>query len=354
MEVQACGGFVEDKDGGLYLFDAEEISQLHTLVLASRQGGRRLPQLDVSQPYFLQGLELLHDFLLPVRGEELDGLVYGHFQYIVDVLSFVFHLQRVALEAFPVARLAFQHQVCHELHLYGHRSFALAFLASSAFGVEREITCRISHLFGKGLFGEELPDFIVGFHVGHRVASRRLAYRVLVYELDVLYHADVAFQRYKLTRTLAGFAVFPLQCLIENVAHQGALPRTAHSGHHRHHVERETHVDAFQVVFACAFHFDVVVPRAVRGGEGNGVFAQQVSHGVARASRLQVFHVAFVHDFASQPSGFGADVDDVVGGTDDFLVVLYHYHRIAQLLQLAQHFDKAVGVAAMQPDAGLV
>ena len=88
--------------------------------------------------------------------------------------------------------------------------------------------------------------------------------------------------------------------------------------------------------------------------EVDGLFTQEIAHGMAIASLLKVVHVALIDDFASQASGIRADVDDVVGRTDDFLVVLYYHHRIAQLLELAKHLDEAVGVPAMKADAWLV
>ena len=86
----------------------------------------------------------------------------------------------------------------------------------------------------------------------------------------------------------------------------------------------------------------------------NGLFAQQIAHGVAVAAFLQILHVALVDDFASQTSRIRADVDDIVGGTDDFFVVLYHYNRIAQLLQLAQYLYEAVGITTMETDTRFI
>ena len=354
MEVQARGRFVEHEDGGFALLDAEEVSQLHALVLASRKGGGGLSQLDISQAHFLKRTEFLDNLRLFMLGEEFHGLVDGHLQDVEDVLSLIFHFQGIGLETLTVTGFTFQHEVGHELHFHRHRTFALTFLASSSFGVEREIACRIAQLLGKRLVGKELADFIVGLHVGHGVASARLADRVLVHELDVLHHLDVAFQGEVLARTFAAFAIFTLQRLVEHVTHQCTLSRTADSRHDGHHVQREAHVDAFQVVLSGSLHLYIVVPRAMGRREVDGLFAQEIAHGMAIASLLKVVHVALIDDFASQASGIRADVDDVVGRTDDFLVVLYHHHRIAQLLELAKHLDEAVGVPAMKADARFV
>ena len=159
-----------------------------------------------------------------------------------------------------MARFAFQHKVGHELHFYRHCSFSFAFFAASAFCVEREIAGCISHLFRQRLFGKQLADFIVGLDVGHRIASRGFAYRILVDELDIFHLPDVAFQRYKFSRAVAGFAVFALECLVEYVAHQRAFSRSAHSCYHGHDIEGETDIDSFEVVFPRSLYFNVIVP----------------------------------------------------------------------------------------------
>ena len=133
----------------------------------------------------MQRLQALHDFLLSVCGEEFNGLVNGHFQYIVDIDIMEFHFQRICLEAFAVAGFALQHKVRHELHLYGDGSFALALLATAAFTVEAEMAGGIAHLFGEGLLCPKFAYFVVGLYVGYRVGTRGLADRVLVYKLYV-------------------------------------------------------------------------------------------------------------------------------------------------------------------------
>ena len=75
---------------------------------------------------------------------------------------------------------------------------------------------------------------------------------------------------------------------------------------------------------------------------------------MASGSRLQVFHVALIDYLSTQSAGMRADVDDVVGRTDDFFVMFHDYHRIAQLLQLAQHFDEAARIPTMQADTWFI
>ena len=60
------------------------------------------------------------------------------------------------------------------------------------------------------------------------------------------------------------------------------------------------------------------------------------------------------HDLSTQSPGIRTDVDDVVGCTDDFLVVLYDHDRIANIAQLFQYPDEPLGVATMESDAWFV
>ena len=68
--------------------------------------------------------------------KELYCLIYGHLQYLPNVLAFVGHLQNIILESAAMAAFADHLQVRHELHGYGYNALALALLASAALGIE--------------------------------------------------------------------------------------------------------------------------------------------------------------------------------------------------------------------------
>ena len=143
----------------------------------------------------------------------------------------------------------------------------------------------------------------------------------------------------ELTRAVTAFVQLTFQGTVENITYQGTFAGSADTGHHGHYIERKADVYSFQIVFAGAFYFYVVVPGAAMLRYRNGLFAQQVSYGIAVAVFLQVVHGTLVNDFSSQASGLGTYIDDVVCRTDNFFVVLHHNHRITQLLQLAEHMD---------------
>ena len=80
--------------------------------------------------------------------EELDSLGNGHVQNVVDVLSLELYVEDFTLETLSVTFFTFQHEIGHELHFHRDDSRTLAFFASAALGVEREILRCIAHLFG--------------------------------------------------------------------------------------------------------------------------------------------------------------------------------------------------------------
>ena len=59
-------------------------------------------------------------------------------------------------------------------------------------------------------------------------------------------------------------------------------------------------------------------------------------------------------DLPAQSASVRSDVDNPVGGAHDFLVVLHHDNRIAQVAQLLQNTDELLGVATVQSDAWFV
>ena len=191
------------------------------------------------------------------------------------------HVENILLEAASVTGVALQYQVCHELHLYSHHSCSLALLASAALGVEREVLRRESLLLCERLVGKELADGVVGFHVCGRVRACALANRVLVYKLYVRQLVPVAFERRVVARHVSHLVEMALEGRVEYAFYQRRLARTAHAGDYGHHVQRNLHVDAAQVVHACALYVYRHVPRAARLRNFNHVLTGKIAHGVA-------------------------------------------------------------------------
>ena len=211
-----------------------------------------------------------------------------------------------------------------------------------------------AHLTRQLLVGEELANLVVGLDVGNRIASRRLANAFLIDKGHSFHAVKVALQCEMFSGTFFGFVEIAFHGPIKNRIDQRTLAGTAHAGYNGHHVERKVHIDAFEVVGTRSPYGDGPIPTSATGGYGYGFFAQEVTHGVALRTFLQVTHISLINDLSAQASGIGTNVDDVIGGPDDLLVVLNDYYRVAQLLQTAQDMNQTVGVATMQTHAGFI
>ena len=176
VEVQAGGGLVEDEHRGLGVGAAEEAGQLDALVLAAGECRGRLTQADISQADLGEGFKPLGGTagggIVLIGGEESDGIVDGHVKDVVDVFAAIGHLQHLGLEALAVAGLALDGDVAHELHLYGDCALALALVAASAIGVEREVGWGEAHLPRQLRVGEELAYLVVGLDVCGGIGAR--------------------------------------------------------------------------------------------------------------------------------------------------------------------------------------
>ena len=221
-----------------------------------------MSQLDVSQSYCIERPQLVGNLLFAILLKKLDGFTYSHVQHVVDVLVVVSHVEYFLLEASAVAGVTLQHEICHELHLNRYHSSALALLAASAFGVEREVLCRISLLFCQGLACEELAYGVISLDVSGRIGTCALAYRVLVDKLHVLHHLPVALERRVFARSVSHLVQMALQGGIKYSLDERRLARTAHSRHHGQHVERQGDVYSAQIVHPRSLYLYGVVPLA--------------------------------------------------------------------------------------------
>ena len=61
-----------------------------------------------------------------------------------------------------------------------------------------------------------------------------------------------------------------------------------------------------------------------------------------------------IHDFSTQASGIGTNVNEIVGGTHNLFVVLNHHHGVAQFLQLLEYMNEPCSVTAMKPEGGFI
>lgn len=280
VRVEAGGRFVKDKNCRRLHLVADEIGELHTLVLASGECGGVLSEADISETDVFKRLEAAGYELLVVLGEEGDGFADGHIEDVADVFPAELDVEDVFLEAFAVAAVADECEVGHKLHFYCYDAGALAFVAASAVGVEGEVLRGKAELLCEWLAGEEVADSVVGFQICGGVGTGALANRVLIDELDMAYRFDIALDTVMVARGVGHVAQQPHYGGIEDATDKARLARAAHAGNDGEDVERYGDVDAAEIVVACSDDVDVAVPRAAGRRHGYALFAGEEAEGV--------------------------------------------------------------------------
>ena len=164
------------------------LGQLHALRLAARQRGRRLAELDVAQADVDQRLQLARQ--RRHRLEQLQRVLDGHLQHVVDVVALVEDLQRLAVVALAVADVAGHVDVGQEVHFDLDQAVALAGFAAAAAHVEAEATRRVAARARFRHLCEQFAQRREQSGVGRRIGTRRAADRRLVDVDDLVEQLD--------------------------------------------------------------------------------------------------------------------------------------------------------------------
>src|SRR6266849_1023778 len=114
--------------------DQQKARELQALRLSAGERRGRLSEADVAEPDRDQRVEPLDD--CGMMDEKRAGVFDGQIQHSVDTQVAESNRENMALEAAPIARLAFHFQVRHEMHLDRNGPGAAALLASAALDVE--------------------------------------------------------------------------------------------------------------------------------------------------------------------------------------------------------------------------
>ena len=289
------------------------------------------------------------------RGEELGGLLHGHFEHVGNGLALVVHLQGFAVVALAVAGFAGHVYVRQEVHFNLQGAVAGAVLAAAALDVERESARGVAaHLRLIGLC-EQLADVVEHARVGGGVRARGAADGRLVHVNDLV-QVFQAVDALVAAGHLLGAVELVRQGGIQNVVDQGGFTRAGHAGHRGEYTQREGHGHVLEVVFAGAAHgqLTLLVHGSAGGGHFDAAAASHVVAGDGPGILQQLLKAAGVHDFATVLTGAGSDVHNPVGFAHSVFVVLDHNKRVAHIAQLGQGFDEAAVIALVQADGGFV
>ena len=221
-EVQPGRRLVEDVQRAAGRDLAQLGRELDALRLAARERRRGLAELDVVEPDVVQRLEPPAQ-LRDLR-EELQRLLDRHLEHVGDRLALEAHLERLAVVARALARLARHVHVGQEVHLDLDLPVALARLAAAAADVEREASRLVAAHLRLGRERVELADVVEQLRVGRRVRARRPADRRLV-DVDHLVERLDPLD----ARVLAGLRAHPVEPvrerLVDDLVHERRLAR---------------------------------------------------------------------------------------------------------------------------------
>ena len=188
----------------------------------------------------------------------------------------------------------------------------------------------------------------------------RFALRVIVHSAVEVAHREfcspieVAIDADMRSRRLKTYFEMLSHRLIEDFLNQSGFSGAAHAGNHSHHAERELHIHPLEVVGGGATHQDVVGPAAALLGHRDRALPGEILESVARGSGVEMGYIALIYHLAAFAPGLRTDVDKIVGGTNNLLVMLHNHHGVAYLLEHSQHIYKFAGVLGVQSNARLV
>ena len=165
----------------------------------------------------------------------------------MNVLAAITHVEDLLLESRSFTLFTNQFHVGKELHLDSDSAVALANLATAARKIKREVRRIESAGLRFACSGKDFPDRIVDLDIGNRIGSWRPTDGRLI-DKDYVVNQLSAFQLVKRADMSLPVSLLLFQPGIDAIVNQGRLARATDAGHANHHVERQLHINRFQVV----------------------------------------------------------------------------------------------------------
>ena len=177
-KMKSRGRFIQN----IYCFPcaapAQLRGQLNSLCFSPRKCGGRLPKLHISQTHIIEGLDF------PANGRQVlkkgKGLLHRHIQHIKNILSFIFHIQRLPVVAPAAADFAGHIYIWQKMHLYLDNAIPAAGLAAAAFYIEAEPSLAVALGLGIRGGGKQIPDLVKYSRISSRIGTGRAPYGRLV------------------------------------------------------------------------------------------------------------------------------------------------------------------------------
>ena len=146
------------------------------------------------------------------------------------------------------------------------------------------------------------------------------------------------------------------QRFIQRVDEQGRFAAARHAGDASECAQRNFRRYVFQIIAARALNRNALAGIGFASLLRHRHFkrARQILAGQAFLGGDDFLRCAFGNHFAAMNTGTGANIDNMVGGHNGFLIMLNHDNRIAEVAQARQRIQQARIIALMQTNTRLV
>src|SRR5882762_2941595 len=352
VEVEAGGGLVEDVERAAGLAFRKLAGELDALGFAAGKSGCGLAEGDVAETDFDQRGELL----LNLRNifEELERVGRRQIEDVADGVALVADGERFRIVAAAAADFAHHVNIWKKIHFDAAEAVALASFAAAAFHVEAEAAWAVAALARFGEHGEETANGREDASVGSGIRTRRAAYGGLIdfdNFVDLIRAENFAMRGGR----FRGAIELLREGAIENVVDERGLAGAGHAGDDREHPKRKRDIDVFQIVGAGAENLNrFAVGAAAFFGDGDFGGTAQILTGEGFRRVFDLLRLALGDEVAAGVARAGAEVDDEIGAADGVFIVLDDEDGVAEIAKMFEGAEKAIIVAGVEADAGLV
>src|SRR5579863_872197 len=140
---------------------------------------------------------------------------------------------------------------------------------------------------------------------------------------------------------------------VEGLVDQRGFSAAANPGHDDELPKRKFDIDVLQVIAFCSFQLEeFAIAFSPLAGNGNLPVTVQVRGG-ERIGLQQGRWATLRDDPAAMKSGHWPDVNQIIRGQHDVLIMLYDQHAVTDIAKVLQRMDEALVILLMQADAGL-
>src|SRR6267143_39383 len=256
----------------------------------------------------------------------------------MNILAAIANLEHPGLVTRSFALLADQLDVGEKLHLDRNRAVTLASLAAAAGNVEREVSRAETAFLGLRQRGKQIADRVKGLDIGDRIGARCTTDGRLVNQNNFIDEL-IAFYAVpgdgSALHAVRGLLLGLRQRFVEHLVQQSRLPRAGHARDGHNHTQRNTQVDAFQIVGPGSTYLDLLrTGSAAYRRQLNAQIVRKVAAGQGRGIVLDFVISSLSDELATILACAGPKIENAIRGSHNVRIVFDHQDGIFQVTQI--------------------